>query len=71
VGPALESVRREMRERFAPGLDPARGLGLALRTGQPQLHPEITDAFLHELGLTLASDAKHTYEQGYLLQVRA
>jgi PAS domain S-box-containing protein len=55
VGPALEPVQREVRERFAPGRDPERGLGLALRTGEPQLYPEITDDLLREL----ARDPRH------------
>ncbi|NUS97911.1 MAG: GAF domain-containing protein [Gemmatimonadaceae bacterium] len=67
VDPAKVALARELWERYPPNLDLPDGLGLVLRTGEPQLFPEIPDEMLvagavdeahlritRELGLTSA-----------------
>ncbi len=53
--PAKEPLLREVQERYPPDPDAPRGVSRVLRTGQSELHPDITDAML----VAFARDADH------------
>lgn len=43
VNPAEISAARDIHARFPPGIEDNSGVGFVIRTGEPQLYPEITD----------------------------
>jgi PAS domain S-box-containing protein len=47
--PAKAAVAREYQERLPSTADDAAGVGLAIRTGEPQLYAEITDEMLERV----------------------
>jgi PAS domain S-box-containing protein len=53
--PAKEELAREAQRRYPPDPDAPRGIFKVLRTGQPELYPDIPDALLREA----ARDAEH------------
>jgi len=55
VDPERAPLAEECQARYPPRLDRPRGIGEVIRTGRPELHPEIPDALLVEA----AEDAEH------------
>ena len=55
VDPAKVALARRIQERYPPDLDSPRGLARVLRTGEPELYPEIPD----ELLVASARDPEH------------
>jgi PAS domain S-box-containing protein len=55
VDPARVELARELRRRFPPDPNDPRGVWHVLRTGSPELVPEITDTMLQE---TVADDER-------------
>ena len=55
VDPTKEAAGKELQRRYPPDLDRDEGMGRVLRTGEPVLYPEITDALIDAAGL----DAEH------------
>ena len=55
VDPARIELAREMRDRYPPDRAAPRGIWNVLRTGQPELYPEITD----DLIAATARDEEH------------
>jgi PAS domain S-box-containing protein len=53
--PARAERAREFSRRYPPDLDAERGFAIVLRTGQPELYPEITEQML----AARAHDAEH------------
>jgi PAS domain S-box-containing protein len=53
--PARVRLAEELRERYPPDLSSDRGLGGVLKTGEPQIYPEIPDELLRES----AQDEEH------------
>ncbi|MBI3978022.1 MAG: PAS domain S-box protein, partial [Chloroflexi bacterium] len=47
--PAKEALLRELRRRYPPGPQRPHPAIRALRTGQPQFYPEVTDSLLEEI----------------------
>jgi signal transduction histidine kinase len=48
VDPAKEPLLNAMRAHFPPDPGASHGLPKVIRTGQPELHPEVTPEFVHE-----------------------
>jgi PAS domain S-box-containing protein len=55
VDPAKVELARELRRRYPTGPDSPTGVPAVIRTGQPEVYPEITDAMLVES----AQDEEH------------